>query len=222
MRTFCMKTAVAGLACSIALMLMVTRAMGQESEWNTWTSVELNKQIGKKLEIFVTPEIRFTDQFKVDEYFIETGLEYDLWKFLSIGGSYRFLINERETKSTEYFHRIAFDVKGKYEINRFNFQLRTRYTNYDEFGTDNTSNDRYLRYRLKVDYNISKSKFTPNIGVEFFRQLEDKEFDKVRYIIGGDYKINKHHKIGLDFLMQDYLNEDYMKNIVSLRYTIKF
>ncbi|MGQ8335769.1 DUF2490 domain-containing protein [Sunxiuqinia sp. A32] len=206
----------------LGALFITNAAMAQENSWNTWAEFELSKSINKKLEIFLSPEIRFRDQFKIDEYFIETGLEYEILKFLEVGGNYRFLINERETKSTEYFHRFALDVKGKYKINRFDFQLRTRYTNYTELDTDAAENDSYLRYRLKMEYDLQGSKLTPNIGIEFFHQLKDKEINKIRYIAGIQYKINKHHKVGVNYLIQDYLKKDYLRNILSLEYKIKF
>jgi len=214
--------AIVGITILIMLALLPLQGNCQENEWNTWTSIEVSKQIAKKLDFSLSPEIRFTDQFEVDEYFIEAGLEYRLFDFLKVGGKYRYLVNERETKSTEYFNRVAFDLKGNYEIKRFDFQLRTRYTNYNELDTDNDSKDNYLRYRLKLDYDLPKSKITPNVGIEFFHQLKDQEIDKVRYTIGAEYKINKHHKVGLDYLVQDYLKDDYRKNIIALEYKISF
>jgi hypothetical protein len=213
------------LAIGMSILLMMffhtNKANGQEKEWNTWTGIELNKKITKKLDFSLSPEIRFTDQYKVDEYFIEAGLEYKILKFLKAGFKYRYLVNERETKSTEYFNRIAFDLKGKYELNRFDFQLRTRYTNFNELDTDDSS-DNYLRYRLKMKYDIPKSKITPVAGIELFHHLKDQEINKVRYFMGADYKINKHHKIGLNFMTQDYLNDDTRKNIIALKYKISF
>ena len=97
------------------VLFLTTMVSAQENSWSTWTGLELSKSINKKLEVSLSPEIRFSDQFKLDEYFIEASLQYKLLKFLEIGGNYRFLVNERETKSTEYFHRFALDAKGKYK-----------------------------------------------------------------------------------------------------------
>lgn len=211
----------AGVACFV-LIVWANMASAQENEWNTWTSLELNKKIKKKLELSLSPEVRFTNQFSVDEYFLEAGLEYKLFDFLKVGAKYRYLVNERETKSTEYFRRIALDLKGNYEFKRFDFQLRTRYTNYNELETDNDSKDNYLRYRLKAEYNIKKSKIAPNIGIEFFQLLKDNDFDKVRYFIGASYKINKHHKVEINYLLQNYRDEDYRKNIIAIGYKFSF
>ena len=210
-----------GMITLILFILGTKISPAQDNEWNTWGSIKFSKDIGEKFNFSLTPELRFTDQFDIDEYLVEAGLEYQPVKFLELGAQYRFLINERETKSTEYFHRVAFDAKGKYEIKRFNFQLRTRYTNYNEFDSDD-DNETYLRYRLKTEYNLKKSKLTPVVSIELFHQLKDKEINKIRYSLGAEYKINKHHAIGLNYHIQDYLNKDYQKNILALEYKIKF
>ncbi len=197
--------------------------MGQETEWNYWTSVELNKDLNKKISLSFSPEVRFTNQFNVDEYFFEAGADYKLCKYLKVGGNYRFLINEREKKSTEYYGRIALDLKGKYEINKLGIHLRTRYCNYSEFDSEeDNSAEPYLRYRLKLKYNISKLNITPLVSMELFHQLNDNEINKTRTTVGLEYKMGKVSKLGLKYLVQNYLDDDYRKNILSLEYKISF
>jgi len=193
-----------------------------ETEWNVWTTLELKKDITDRLSAYVAPQVRFAEQFEVDEYFIQTGVEYELFKFLEIGGNYRYLINERNDKSTEYFHRVAFDLTGKHDINRIGLQLRTRYTNYDELRNDEGFNDATMRYRLKSDYDIPNSKFKPSLGVEFFHQIEDKEINKIRYMAEMAYKINKVHDIAIGYLIHTYPNQDRRTNILTLEYQIDF
>ncbi len=202
--------------------LFTNHIMGQENEWNSWANISLTKNINKKLSLSFSPEVRLTEQYKVDEYFFEAGLDYKLLKFLNIGGSYRYIVNERETKSTEYLGRFALDLTGEYNLKKLKFQLRTKYCQYNDFDSDKDSNDPYLRYRLKLKYNISKSKITPFVAMELFHQLNDNEINKTRATIGMEYKINKSQKIGAKYLVQNYLDEDYLKNILSLEYKITF
>ena len=42
------------------------------------------------------------------------------------------------------------------------------------------------------------------------------------YAIRSYYEINKVQKIGVKYLVQNYLDEDYLKNILSLEYKITF
>ncbi len=210
------------ISFSLIFSLVTSYVSGQENEWNSWTNISLTKNINKKLSVSFSPEVRFTEQFKVDEYFFEAGLDYKLFKFLYVGGSYRYIVNERETKSTEYFGRYSLDVTGEYSLKKLDIQLRTRYCQYNDFDAEDDSNDPFLRYRLKLKYNISKSRITPIVAMELFHQLNDNEINKTRTTFGLDYKINKAQKIGVKYLVQNYLDEDYLKNILSLEYKITF
>ncbi len=216
------KREVLGISFLLIFFLLTCYVTGQESEWNSWANISLTKNINKKLSISISPEVRFKEQFIVDEYFIEAGLDYKIFKFLYVGGNYRYIVNERETKSTEYFGRIALDVTGEYSLKKFDIQLRTRYCQYNDFDTEDDSNDPLLRYRLKLKYNISKSRITPVVALELFHQLNDNEISKTRTTFGLDYKINKVQKIGVKYLVQNYLDEDYLKKILSLEYKITF
>lgn len=210
-------------ACLVAFITGSLRAQAQEeTEWNIWTSFEIKKDITDRLSAFVAPQVRFAEQFEVDEYFIQAGVEYELFNFLEIGGNYRYLINERTNKSTEYFHRMAFDLVGKHDINRFGVQLRTRYTNYDELDDNEGFNDATMRYRLKSDYDIPNSRFKPSVGFELFHQIQDKEINKIRYMAELAYKINKVHDIAVGYLMHAYPNQDRRTNILTLEYQIDF
>tara|TARA_R110002050_G_scaffold111014_1_gene223982 strand:- start:54214 stop:54891 length:678 start_codon:yes stop_codon:yes gene_type:complete len=213
------------IACTGIIIAGPFRALAQEeaeTEWNIWTSFEIKKDITDRLSAFVAPQVRFAEQFEVDEYFIQAGVEYELFNFLDIAGNYRYLINERTNKSTEYFHRIAFDLVGKHDVKRLGLQLRTRYSNYDELDDNEGFNDATMRYRLKSDYDIQNSRFKPSIGVEFFHQLQDREINKIRYIAEVAYKIDKVHDISVSYLLHAYPNQDRRTNILTLDYQIDF
>ncbi|WP_430974033.1 DUF2490 domain-containing protein [Sunxiuqinia rutila] len=214
--------AIFSIACLFIGSLFSQTLHAQTNDWNTWLSVELTKDFGDKFKAYLSPQVRYANKDGLDEYFLEAGMEYDLFSFLEVGGNYRYLINERQTKSTEYFHRIAFDLTGKYDISRLEFALRTRYTNYDELENNEGFNDATLRYRLKSEYDIPNMKLTPSIGVELFHQLENKEINKIRYILGAAYKINKRHKVELDYLLHTYSNNDRKSHILALEYKIAF
>lgn len=206
----------------IALILGTNYASAQSSEVSTRTCLAVEKRLYKNLELSLSPEIRLTDQFSVDEYLIETGLEYKPIKYVSIGAKYRFTSNQRETKSTEYFNQFAFEAKGKYKINNLGFQIRTRYTNYTELDSENNYSNPYVRYRFKTEYELKNWNLTPFLAVELFNQLADKKINKIRYSTGLEYKINKHNQISLEYMYQDYIAKKKSKNIIGIQYKFKF
>lgn len=204
---------------------------------NTWIELEFSKKITDKLKFEFAPELRLLDGFnmdstsgfKMDSYILEGGLSYKLHKYLSVESYYRF---EEEYKAKykrkrdengnkipgyEYLYsdkssnRLAFDIKSGFDLDRFGFQFRIRYTQ----GLFNNNDASEFRYRAKVDYNIKGIKLVPFVNVEFFhdlavlQQTRDsisggfKAFDKIRYTGGVSYKINKNNEITLFYRLQN-------------------
>ena len=158
------------------------------------------------------------ESFSVDKYLLESTLSYKPLKGLELGGSYRFIINPRDEKATEYLNRFALYAKYAYKIQRWKPSLRIKYTNY----TEDISTGTFLRYRAKLNYDIKNCKITPMASVEAFQDLGDNQIYKLRYGLGARYKFNKHSSIdlgyNLDYYMQEYLN----KHIIKIGYRYKF
>lgn len=196
---------------------------------STWVELEFSKKIIKNLKIEFNPELRLLGDFKMDTYILEGGLSYKLHKYLTLAGYYRYENQYDYKKSTGAYkgqvssNRIAIDAKSGFELNRFDFQFRLRYTNGADF--DQTTNDRdsYFRYRAKIDYDIKGSKFVPYVSVEAFHDLILGEVDKIRYTGGLSYPINNSNEIGLFYRLQDYseAGKESM-NIIGIGYSLKF
>lgn len=193
-------------------------AQSIENSYQTRTELKLNYKLSDKWKIIATPELRLDDSFSIDKYILELRTVYSPVKNLSLGAAYRFVANKRQTKDTEYLQRYAFDAAYKYKIDRWTPKVRLRYTNYSE---DDTKGE-FLRYKAALAYNIKKCKFSPFVGAELFHELNNQEFLKMRYSLGGDYKLNKKNAITLayklDYFMQEFLN----KHIVYVGYKYKF
>lgn len=66
-----------------------------------------------------------------------------------------------------------------------------------------------LRSRLNVKYDIPNCKINPFASVELYTRLDEwKGYDKLRYRIGGSYKINKKNSISLFYLYQSVNDDD--------------
>ena len=84
--------------------------------------------------------------------------------------------------------------------------------------------DHKLRSRLSVSYDIKKCPWEPFVEVEVYNQL-DKAFayDKTRYTVGTEYKINKEHKLKLYYRYQDYADIDEVSgHVLGLGYAFEF
>jgi len=189
-----------------------------ENEYQLRTEVKLSYNPLDKVQISFAPEIRWGQQTTVDRFHVETGVKYKPIKLISLAAYYRYISNPRAGETTEILHRYAFDAVFKKDIQRFKPSIRLRYTNYTE---ENSTSD-FLRLKAKVKYNIRDCKLSPFASAEGFRDLTEAEYYKVRYAIGGEYKINKKHSINAAYKLDYYLQEYTNKHIFQLGYKFSF
>ncbi len=195
---------------------------------STWIELEFSKKIVKNLKIEFNPELRLLSDFKMDTYILEGGLSYKLHKYLTVAGYYRYENAWDYKKSTGAYkgqiasNRLAFDAKSGFNLNRFEFQFRLRYTNGADF--DQTTDDRtsYFRYRAKIDYDIKNSKLVPFLSIEAFHDLILNDVDKMRYTGGLLYPINKSNELSLFYRIQDYSGLKTSMDIIGVGYSLKF
>lgn len=169
------------------------------------------------LKLYITPEVRL-DYFTADKFMLEVKAKYSLNKYLDAGAAYKLVLNQRNNDPLEVIHRVDVFAEGEYKIERFIPSLRLMYVNYDE----DEGVSHFLRYKIKVDYNIPKSKIDPFLAAELYHQLIDASLYKMRYSIGADWRFAKKHSIGLAYKLDDYLADTRLKHIVALGYTYKF
>ncbi len=173
----------------------------------TWFTAEFSTDIVKNLELSVSPEVRFKEEFELKEYFIQPALEYKFNKYFRLGAGYRFGYNINGDDEHESFGRFHIDAKTGFKWKKFSPKFRLRYSNADDFTDDNDVAN-YLRYKLELEYNIKKFDLQPYILNEWYQDLKEKEFGKSRFEVGAMYKINKHHKIGAYYRTNNYLNSN--------------
>lgn len=207
------------------------------NDFGVWSSIGVNKSLSKKLSLEGELENRTTDNSsQVSRWGLQLGGSYKVMKFLSIGGAYQFqYYHDLKYSDFQPRNRFILYTQGKYKWNKFSFSLRERLqiTTKDESDRIKASGkiDTYRinpssvwRNRLKVDYNIPKSRFTPFASFESFYQLnnpEGNEFEGLRYTIGTGYKINKRSFLDFSGIYDKEINTDEPTNrfVISLGYT---
>ncbi len=202
------------LFLSISLALLFSQAFSQR----TWFDAEFSTEIVKDLEFSVSPEIRFKENFELNEYFLQTALEYKFHKYFSLGAGYRYGYNINGDDEHESFGRFNVDAKTGFKWKNFKPKFRLRFTNADDFADENEATN-YLRYKFLLEYKIKKLDLEPYIATEWYHDLDAGEFSKQRLEGGLMYKVNKHHKIGAYYRVNKYLNSTKdNKNIIGLSY----
>ena len=78
-----------------------------------------------------------------------------------------------------------------------------------ERDTSFASNDHTLRSRLKFEFDKKRCKWSPYVSVEFHDDLQNGfHLDKLRTCVGCGYKINKHHSVGLGYVLTHKFDVD--------------
>lgn len=213
---------------TILSLLCMEDNMAQTSDFSTWTRLGIQTDLGSKFELEATEGIRFNNNSsQLDELYTELSIGFSPWKFLELGGNYRFIHNRRADGSRENLHRFDTDLKVKSEIKRFDFEYRFRWETYPTFANENPDHEFFLRHKLSVEYDIRKCKITPNFSTELFHKFRDSKADelrKLRYTAGASYKLNKSHRFDLLLRYQNEMNvkEPDKDFILILRYKFYF
>lgn len=163
---------------------------------------ELEWEPLKDLKMELKPEIHARDFQEPVEWLIDYTLEYEIWKFLEIGGHIR-LNNEFDRKNPVYTVRYSADITLKQDIKRFDVRFRARYSNYTEYE-EVPEYRNALRLKGKLGYNIRKCKIDPEIFVEYYLSTPEVFVSKIKY--GGylDWNLPKRHSVKFGYFYQDY------------------
>ena len=194
-------------------------------------SADVTKKIAKGLNVNFEEEFRTHANFSEIERFSHAlEVSYKPFKYLKAGGVYNLINLNHEKRGWEIRHRYYFYATGYLEVRRFTFSLRERYQSTKRQGVAQTATRAnpklYLRSRLKADYNIRKSKFTPFASFELFNTLNDPQKNGInqwRSMIGVDYKLNKKSELSFYYRYTNYMDEDDIdKHYLGIGYSFKF
>jgi len=205
--------------------------MVAQKDWGSSTTVDISKKIAK-VNIAFAEEFRLRDNFSTaDRFSTSLDVNYKPWKYLKIGGVYNLINQNHEAKGWEIRHRYYFYATGNYTFNRFTIFLRERFQSTYRVGIKETakrSNPKlFLRSRLKLEYDIKKTKFEPYVSVEFYKPLNDpvdNKMNKIRYTAGSSYKLNKRNTFDLFYRYDNFIDDDEVsgRNVVGIGYSYSF
>lgn len=238
---------------ALSVLFLCAMAVKAQDDFGLWGGVGVEKKINKQLEVAVEGEFRSRNNTTtVDRWSGSAGLTYKMFKWLQASVDYTFLYSyeplEYEKDGDiipEYWlmrHRFNVAMTGKWSIGRFDFSLRERWqytyrpeqeaAKYD--GDDHQQKDNEiikgkgknnLRSRLKVEYDIPKSKFTPYLSCELTHNLHHGfYYEKTRCILGSEYKLNKKHVFDVYALYQTVTDGEDEPNrwVIGAKYAFKF
>jgi len=188
-----------------------------ENDYQYRSAISLVLKPVKKLKLVVTPEMRFEKDLNLDKYHFESELVYKMSENISLGSAYRFIVNPRDKKETEYLNRYGLKATYKTVLNDFEPSFRLYFTNY----ADDMSDAQLLRYRAKLNYDIPDCKINPFIGIEAYHQLAEGNFYKMRYFTGFQTKLFKKNYLKVGYKFDYYLQKYKNRHVLGLTYKIK-
>ena len=131
-----------------------------DPEFGTRVAVGLDKKIAKGFHISLNEEVRFDNNFRsFDRSETTLGLSYKANPYLKFGLGYVFIAPYSSTNSAfkNLRHRLYFDVRGSYQIGRWDFSLKERFQWTYRTGDFNEyqypRNALMLKSRLTIKYN---------------------------------------------------------------------
>ncbi len=196
----------------LTVLFLVVAGMGslraQDSsdvDFGLWVSGEVSYKVHPKFEISLSEELRTENCVRsIDQFKTTVGLSSKINRYLKVGAGYA-MKNYRDTRLSsgwEFRHRYFIYAVGSYKVARVKFSLREYLQGTHRIGVESRVNPEfYSKTRLKVEYNIRKSMFTPYVAVEAYAALNNKElkgldaFDKIRYSAGTEIKFDKHNSL---------------------------
>lgn len=215
----------------IILPVLLCLGVNAQNDMENAFSAEISKKITSKLTASLEEEFRLCDNFgRIDRFSTTLELSYKVCNFLKGGGAYNLINYNHPTKDWEIRHRYYFFLTGSYKLQRFSFSLRERFQSTYRAGVKETAKRAnpklYLRSRLKVEYDIRRSRFEPYASVEWYNTLNDprgNSMDRLKYLIGCGYKFNKRNALQLYYRYVNFTDDDESNNkqMIGVGYTFK-
>ncbi len=222
-----MKTSV--LFFGVVLTLFSPVNLSAQQDFGLWTGIDGKLSLSKKIQVGAVVQMRFKENINArSESFISPYIACNPFKHFKIGLDYRFSNNWDNGYISENRHRITIDLGFKKLLgllnikSRFNFDSRLRYVGESRIGDVNSH---YLRGRIKLVYNLPKTKIEPHISSELFYHFNDQlsytenqvitnhRFNKYRVRAGFEIPVAKQHQIRVFYIIQKEIsgpNTDYI------------
>jgi hypothetical protein len=210
-----------------------------QKDFGLWTGVDVRIPILKKLDVGVELQSRFESNVsQVERSFVSPYVKYELHKYVRLGLDYRLsnLPTGGGFFGSEYTHRTTLDIELKNLVElvqkkaRLDLTARIRATHEVESGDLNNTN---LRGRLKIAYNLPKTKLEPHVAAEVFYHFNDQisytfssvetrhRVSKYRLRAGLSYPLTKQHSVKLYYIVEPRIESTRTDFILGVGYAFK-
>lgn len=198
-----MRTRVLCCICFSLFLLFANYALAQDGhDWCSWTGVALNYRISPDLRIMSKAQVRTKDDFsKFERFFINSGVGYKVLPRLELRAVVAY--HRRSSSKGEFnAYRYHLGSEASWKRGGFRFQWRERFQHTFALNDD----EMMIRSRLKFDYTVPATIFTPYFSVETFNDIESDDFfdaNRIRYIPGLKMKLTDMYFMSVFYCRQD-------------------
>jgi hypothetical protein len=212
------------------LIFLPFTAFTRDKDFGIWYGISVKHDIFKNMEINISAVVRTYDNAsKIEQEFLEGGLEYKFNPNLSAMGSYRLTSNIEDNSRYYIQHKWFLDFKGNLPVADFSISCRLRFQSriktYIEDEEDKLP-DYTGRIKLKALYKTLSFPINPYMYVESFLPMfsdKTRTIGKNRFSAGIEFAISKRYSIEAEYIFQrDYLPDLSDENILSVNLSIKF
>lgn len=202
----------------------------QDNDFGIWTNVDAEIGLLKKLDLEFSGSLRsYNNTSQLEQAFLEGGVQYKIWKFLSVAASYRY-INKLENNGFYYGrHKFFTDLNSSVAAGDFSFSLRVRLqrTTVTFIESEKDKIAKYhLRLRVRAAYRASSSPFKPYISFEPFIPVfegADPSIGKYRISAGCELFLTQKSSIDLGYIFErDFKPAVLNLHILNLGYKMRF
>ncbi|MHC1778358.1 MAG: DUF2490 domain-containing protein [Lentimicrobium sp.] len=218
-----------GITLIVNLLLFCSVSFGQMNDAGLWTSLTFEAKLIKKLSASFSQEYRFNENVtELGTWISEAGLEYKLNKYIKASLNYRYTMKRMKNNLYSPRQRFFIDIKAEKEIKPLIFQFRTRFQ--EEYADVSRSPEWgfagfYSRNKFTFKLDLDK-KWEPYTSLELFSPIGHDQpyiFDDFRCVAGVEFKLSKHHKLDLYYMIQRelYVNIPVTDFITGIGYQYK-
>ncbi len=205
--------------CSCLIIFSIVTAQSQDNENEFWMGMQIEFELSKDLDFEYEQEIRLRNSGKNMKNSIASyGFQYDLHKYVDLALAYRYNLYTDKKQ-----HELRPTIYLEYEIDRFEFQLRSRYDK--EYRVDD-NNRVFWRNKFAIDYNL-KGPVNPYLSSEAFYRFnwdEGDRFLKYKLSVGVEINLDNGHELDIFYRYENEFNieEPDIERILAFYYKYSF
>jgi hypothetical protein len=218
------------IICLLLFVLIAGTSYSQPDDFGIWFGLDAKHKLIKNLDVEISGCLRtFDNSSRIEQSFVEGGLEYDFTKHLSVAGSYR-LVSKLENDSRYYYrHKLFLDLKASSPAGRFTLSARARFQRAAKTFIEDEEDllaRYYTRLKLKALFRTPSFPLNPYIYGEGFAPVSNSSgfnISKYRLAAGTAFKITGKVGVETEYIFQrQYQPHLSNEHILSVSLNFKF